>query len=58
MSAPAAVIRFELEAAPRVYADCLNESEFRRLLDWIDTHPELRAVLEYVGELQEEARAA
>lgn len=59
MSAPAFTVRIEFEAlAPMVFVDASNESEYRRLLDWLDAHPQLHVLLAYVQELQEEARAA
>jgi 2-oxo-4-hydroxy-4-carboxy--5-ureidoimidazoline (OHCU) decarboxylase len=53
-SAPAAVIRLELEAAPQVLADCLTEAECDRLLDWIHAHPELIDLLARTYELRDE----
>jgi hypothetical protein len=41
MSAPALVIRLELEAAPRLIFDCVSESEEKRLEDWFAAHPDL-----------------
>jgi hypothetical protein len=41
MSAPALVIRLEVEAAPRLMCDVMSESEEERLIDWLDAHPEL-----------------
>jgi hypothetical protein len=41
MSAPALIIRLEVEAAPRLVCDVISESEEERLIDWIDAHPEL-----------------
>jgi hypothetical protein len=40
MSAPAILIRLELEAAPRLQVDALTEREHERIVDWIETHPE------------------
>jgi hypothetical protein len=58
MSAPAAVIWLEVEEQPKVFMDCMNEGEYERLRDWLDSHPELHALLAYVRELQEKAKAA
>jgi hypothetical protein len=58
MSAPAAVIRLELEAAPRVLIDCMNEREEIRLADWITSHPRLLDLVAAALELQNEAEAA
>jgi hypothetical protein len=53
--APALVITFALEAAPRVTTDCLSEGEYRRLLDWIRAHEDLHALTVLALELEETA---
>ncbi|MFN2467039.1 MAG: hypothetical protein ABR521_02745 [Gaiellaceae bacterium] len=55
---PALVIVLAFEAAPRVVADCLSDSEGQRLVDWIESRPELLELVKRALELQEEARAA
>jgi hypothetical protein len=56
--APAVVIRFELEAAPKVMFECLSESEEKRLRDWLNAHPELAELLLRTLALRHEALAA
>jgi hypothetical protein len=56
--APAAVIRLELEAAPRVYFEALTEEAGDRLLDWFASRPEYLELAQRAIELGEEARAA
>lgn len=46
MSAPAVVIRLELEAVPRLLVDAINEEEHDRLLDWIESHPRYRQLIQ------------
>ena len=58
MTAPAVVIRFELEAAPKVYKDCDDKGEQRRLEDWLNAHPEYWELLLRARDLAEEAKAA
>jgi hypothetical protein len=58
MSAPAIVIRLELEAAPKLLTDCLSEAEEERLIDWLEVHPELRQLIVLAYELRDEAKAA
>jgi hypothetical protein len=55
--APAVVIRLELEAAPRVYVDCLNGREEARLRDWLDSKPELADLAAWALQLAGEAKA-
>ena len=47
MSAPAAVIRIELEARPSVRIEAGNEGEQTRLLDWLgsDANDDLAALV-------------
>jgi hypothetical protein len=56
MSAPSIVIVLELEAAPLLLCNCVDESEERRLEDWLDAHPALLELaakaLELGGELE------
>jgi hypothetical protein len=54
MSAPAIVIRLEIESSPVVYADVVSESEERRLGDWLASHPE-QAELVRLAETMREA---
>jgi hypothetical protein len=58
MSAPAVDIRLELEAAPKVMVDCLNDAGHDRLIDWIDNQPELLDLLARACELRYGAEAA
>lgn len=58
MSAPAAVIRFELERRPTVYFEALHEGERDRLLDWLRAHPEFEDVFARACKLVEQERAA
>jgi hypothetical protein len=58
VSAPALVITLALEAAPRVSADCLNESEYDRLRDWLASREELLALVARAIELEDEAARA
>ena len=43
---PSVWILLALEARPRVVVDALDEAEYRRLLDWLATDPELLALLD------------
>jgi hypothetical protein len=52
MTAPAVVIRLELESSPRVCYDVMSESEQRRLSDWINCKPELLEIVRAVDGLQ------
>jgi hypothetical protein len=63
MSAPPSlVIVLALEAAPRLFFDCMNEGEERRLREWLLAHEELLELavraLELRDELESEERAA
>jgi hypothetical protein len=58
LSAPAIVIRLELEAAPRLQVDALNEREAERMVDWLEAHPEYLALIRRAAELETERRAA
>jgi hypothetical protein len=58
MSAPAVVVRFELEAAPRLYADATTEAEMARLLDWINAHPDHVDLIDRARELVAHEKAA
>lgn len=59
MSAPpAVVVRFELEAAARVFVDALDEGERVRLEDWLDAHPRESELVRLALELADERRAA
>jgi hypothetical protein len=58
MSAPAVVIRLELEAAPKIFPDVVSESEYERLIDWVETHEELRGLLVFAQQLRDQAEAA
>jgi hypothetical protein len=53
--APAFAIRLELEVRPRLYADTLNEGEWKRLLCWLDSSDELRELVRLAFELEEAA---
>jgi hypothetical protein len=57
MSTPAFVIRLPIEGRPEVLVDCINESEEKRLLDWLAAHPELLGLVGRALDLQDEARA-
>jgi hypothetical protein len=57
MSAPAVVIRLEIEEPVVVYVDALGKSEYVRLLDWLDAHPALRDLLDTARTLQGRAAA-
>lgn len=51
-SAPAVVIRLELEAAPRVYVEAASRGERHRLLDWINSNSDLRAIVRAADDLR------
>lgn len=42
---PAIVIRLELENPPRAYVDAIGEGEEIRLAAWIESQPELQALV-------------
>jgi hypothetical protein len=58
MNAPAVIIRLELEATPRVTFDCLSEGESQRLVEHLDAHPELLALLARTQEIIASEKAA
>lgn len=58
MSAPAIVIRLELEAAPRVYMEALHEGDGARLGQWLASRVELLELVELAMRLENERRAA
>lgn len=58
MSAPGIIIRLELEAAPLVIADFLNDGEMARMNDWLDHHPAQAELIARALELAEAERAA
>ncbi len=45
VSPPAIVIRIELEALPKAYADVMYEGEAVRLADWIAANPALERLV-------------
>jgi len=57
-SSPAILIRLELEAAPRLLVDALDDREHTRLLDWLQTHPRYAALVSEAIVLEAEERAA
>ena len=58
MSSPSLIIILGLEAKARIVADALTESEWMRLVDWIESHPEYKGLLELAIDLVEAERAA
>jgi hypothetical protein len=58
VSAPAVVIEFRLEAAPRVWQTSASEGESARLLDWINASLDRRRIVNLALELMREAQAA
>jgi hypothetical protein len=58
VSAPALIIRIELERRPVVYADYLHEGEGLRMLDWLRHHPAQAELIERALELAKRERAA
>ena len=58
MSAPAILIRLELEAPPKVLIDALHEQDHDRLLDWLEAHPEYLALVQEALLLAPERRVA
>ena len=58
MTPPAIVIRLELEAAPRLQVDALDERESKRLLDWLDAHPRYLRLIQEAIELEAEEHVA
>jgi hypothetical protein len=57
MSAPAVVLRFELERAPEILIDAKNDAELVRLCDWVDSHPEFLRLIAQMFVLVEQERA-
>jgi hypothetical protein len=58
-SAPSVSIRLEVEAAPRVFVDALNEAEEQRLTDWLtEARPDYGELVARAFELAAKARAA
>lgn len=57
-STPALVIELAVEATPRVRIECVNESEERRIVDWIRAHDGLAELVARALELVDEERAA
>jgi hypothetical protein len=55
---PAIVIRLELEAAPRLQVDALDERESKRLIDWLDAHPRYLRLIQEAIKLETQERAA
>ena len=55
---PRVVIELPLEEPPRVRIHCANESEERRIRDWITNKPELYEFVCYARALELERRAA
>ena len=53
VTAPAVVIRFELEAPPAVFKDCASKGEQWRLEDWLNAHPEYWELLLRARDLAE-----
>jgi hypothetical protein len=58
LSPPAIIIRFELEAAPRVLAICEHDGDERRLWDWLVSNPHHVAIVTQALELEREGRKA
>jgi len=46
VTAPALVIRLELERRPQVREEAMSEGEATRLADWIKSHESLRQLVE------------
>jgi hypothetical protein len=58
MSAPAVVIRLEIEAHPVIILEALSEDEKDRLADWIDAHEEYGELIRQAVKLVDWERAA
>lgn len=58
MSAPAILIRLELEAAPRLFIDAVSDREHDRILDWIASHPDYVRLIHAALELERREKAA
>jgi len=54
-AAPAVVVVFELEAAPRVIAAWSTDADDARMTEWLDAHPEYADLLHRAVELSGEA---
>jgi hypothetical protein len=58
VSAPAILIRLELEAAPRLLVDAVSEQEHDRLCDWLEAHPAYVDLVQQALALERQERAA
>jgi hypothetical protein len=58
VSAPAIVIRLELEASPRVIVDALHEGECERLHWWFEEHAEQLELIRRAYEIADEGQPA
>jgi hypothetical protein len=58
VSAPAVIIRLELEASPHIYLDTIHSGEEARLRDWIERHPDYVALIRRAQQIAEQERAA
>jgi hypothetical protein len=58
VTAPAVLIRFELEAAPRLFVESLNDREHDRLIDWVEAHPDYLDLIRRALALETQERAA
>jgi hypothetical protein len=58
MTAPAVVIRLELEARPLVYADALTDTDAARAWLWVNRDTRRRELVARALELAREERAA
>jgi hypothetical protein len=55
---PSLAVVFELEDdAPYVIVDCVSDSEFVRLADWIESHPDFADLLDALLAAIEKRRA-
>ena len=57
MSAPAILIRLELEAAPRLLVETTTEDEHLRLVHWIESHPPYLELVQRALALEQERAA-
>jgi hypothetical protein len=55
---PAVVVTFKLEASPRVHCDFANSSAEARMLVWLESRPELLALIQRALELASDTQAA
>jgi hypothetical protein len=53
--APAVVIRIPFEGSPRVLGDYVCEADELRMLDWLQSRPQVLALIRDALELQEAA---